>query len=169
LPKVIDAVPNVVFSIVGEAQANYVSYLNYLRKLVAELELSDYVRFENHVPEEFLPVTFAASDAVVFPYTSTVGMTPIAHLKAASYGKPIIASNIDNFNKEFMDHENALLVSPRDPDALGRSVIEVFTDDALSKKLSNNITLYCAERSKERAIGDLVKIYQDILERKESK
>jgi glycosyltransferase involved in cell wall biosynthesis len=166
LQKVKDIVPNVVFLIDGRAHANYATYFNYLKQLVNDLELSSYVRFEEHVPEELSPVIFAASDVAVFPYTSTIGMTPIAHLKAAAYGKPIIATNIESFNKEFVDHENALLVPPKNPDALSKSIVEIFTDDVLSKKLSNNIAQYCAQRSKEKVIGGIIKIYQDILEQK---
>jgi glycosyltransferase involved in cell wall biosynthesis len=165
LPKVIENVPKTIFSIVGKAQDNYVTYFKYLKQVVNELNLTEYVRFEDHVPEENLPVTFAASDAVVFPYVSTMGTTPIAHLKAASYGKPIIASNIDEFHAEFVDHENALLVQPRDPDAISKSIIEIFTDDDLSKKLSKNILHYCDKRPQERVIREISSIYQDVLQK----
>jgi glycosyltransferase involved in cell wall biosynthesis len=165
LPKVIKEIPDVRFSIVGGAKPDYAAYLNYLVQLVNELELSSYVRFEGYVPEELLPIAFAASDVIVFPYTSTIGMTPIAHLQAAAYGKPVIATDIDSFNKEFVDHKNALIVPRKDPDALSKSIIEIFTDDTLSKKLSNNIVLYCAERSQERTVGGIIKIYQDMLQR----
>ena len=167
LQKVKDIIPNVLFIVDGKAQPNYTSYFNYLEQLVNDLELSSYVRFEN-IPKELSPTTFAASDVVVFPYISTIGMTPIAHLTAAAYGKPIIATNIDSFNQEFVDHENALLVPPKDADALSNSIIEIFTDDVLSKKLSNNITQYCAKRSVEKAIDEIIKIYQDMLEPKKS-
>jgi glycosyltransferase involved in cell wall biosynthesis len=163
LRDVIKAVPNVMFSIIGKAQPNYGSYFDHIQQLVNELELSKYVRFENHVPEESLPLFFAASDAVIFPYTSTIGMTPIAHLKVASYGKPIIATNIDSFSKEFIDGENALLIPPKDPDAIGKSIIEVFTDADLSRKLSKNITLYCSQRSQEKAVDRTIEIYLDVI------
>jgi glycosyltransferase involved in cell wall biosynthesis len=166
LQKVKEAVPNVFFSIDGKTQTVYATYFNYLKKLVNDLELCNYVKFEDDVPEELLPANFAASDAVVFPYTSTIGMTPIAHLKAAAYGKPIIVTAIDSFNKEFIDHENALLVPPEDPNALSDSIIEILTDDRLSKKLSNNINAYCEERSREKAVGNIIEIYQDALQRK---
>jgi glycosyltransferase involved in cell wall biosynthesis len=164
--KVVETVPNAIFSIVGKAQANYVSYFDYLKQLVNDLNLNSYVRFENHVPEESLPTIFAASDAVVFPYTSTIGMTPIAHFKAASFGKPIIVSDIDSFRNEFVDRENALLVPQKDSEALAKSIIEVFTDEALSKRLSSNIALYCEKRSQKRAINNITKIYCSVLERK---
>jgi glycosyltransferase involved in cell wall biosynthesis len=163
---IIREIPNVMFSIAGGSQPYYATYLRYLGRLINELELSSYVRFEDYVPEEFLPATFAASDVVVFPYTSTIGMTPIAHLQAAAYGKPVIATNIDDFNTEFVDHETAILVPPKDPDALGKSIIEVFTNDLLSKTLSKNVTSCCARRSPEKAIAEIIRIYQDILERR---
>ena len=121
--------------------------------------MSNYVRFE-YFPKELSPTIFAASDVVVFPYISTIGMTPIAHLTAAAYGKPIIATDIDCFTQEFIDHENALLVPPKDADALSNSIIEIFTDNTLSQKLSNNIALYCAKRSVEKAIDEIIEIYQ---------
>ena len=166
LQKVKDTIPNVLFLVDGKAQPNYATYFNYLKQLVNDLELSSYVRFEENIPKKLSPVTFAASDIAVFPYISSVGMTPIAHLTAAAYGKPIIATNIDCFNKEFVDHENAFLVPPKDADALSKSIVKIFTDDALSKKLSNNITQYCAERSAEKAIGEILEIYRDALQQR---
>jgi glycosyltransferase involved in cell wall biosynthesis len=167
LQKVKDIIPNVLLIVDGKAQPSYISYFNYLEQLVVDLELSNYVRFEN-IPKDFSPTAFAASDVVVFPYISTIGMTPIAHLTAAAFGKPIIATNIDSFSQEFSDHENALLVPPKDADALSDTIIEIFTNNALSKKLSNNVTQYCEERSKEKVIDEISKIYQDLLETKKS-
>jgi glycosyltransferase involved in cell wall biosynthesis len=162
LQKVKDIIPNVLFIVDGKAQPSYKSYFNYLKQLVNDLELSNYVRFEN-IPKELTPITFAASDVVVFPYVSTTGMTPIAHLTAAAYGKPIIATNIDSFSQEFVDHENALLVPPKDADALSKRIIKIFTDDILSQKLSNNIAVYCAKRSVEKAIDDTIEIYKNVI------
>jgi glycosyltransferase involved in cell wall biosynthesis len=167
MKKVKDIIPNVFFLVDGKAQPNYATYFDYLLRLVSDLELSSYVKFDENIPKELLAVTFAASDVAVFPYTSAVGMTPIAHLTAAAYGKAIIATNIDSFNKEFDDCENALLVPPMNADALSKSIIKVLTDNVLSKKLSNNILHYCEERSRERAISDTVRIYQDALGQKE--
>lgn len=146
-----------------KVQPAYEAYFSYLKKLVHDLELFNYVKFDD-VSEELLPSIFAASDAVVFPYTSSIGMTPIAHLTAAAYGKPIIATNIDSFAGEFSDHENALLIPPKDSNALANSIIEILTDDELSKKLSNNILIYCANRSVEKAVATITKIYKDALQ-----
>lgn len=167
LPDVIRIFPNVIFSVVGKAQPNYHAYFDFIQRLVDKLELSQYVRFENYVPEELLPVFFTAADVVIFPYTSTIGRTPIAHLNVASHGKPIIATNIDCFEKDFTDHENAILIPPKNPDALSKSIIEVFADPTLSNRLSINVTKYCSQRSLEKAISHILEIYHDVLERKQ--
>jgi glycosyltransferase involved in cell wall biosynthesis len=166
LQRVKEIIPNVLFIVNFKVQPAYVAYFSYLKQLVSDLELSNYVKFDD-VSKELLPTIFAASDAVVFPYTSSIGMTPIAHLKAAVYGKPIIATDIDSFSGEFVDHENALLVPPKDSNALGNSIIEILTNDGLSKKLSNNISVYCANRSVEKAVDTIIKIYEDALQRNE--
>jgi glycosyltransferase involved in cell wall biosynthesis len=163
LKRVKEIIPNLILIVDSKVQPAYVGYFNYLKKLINDLELSNCVKFDD-VSKELLPTIFAASDVVVFPYTSSIGMSPIAHLKAAAYGKPIIATSINNFSGEFADHENALLVPPKDSDALGTSIIEILTDDVLSKKLSNNIAIYCANRSVEKAVGEIIRIYEVALQ-----
>lgn len=167
LPNIIKVFPNVLLSIVGKAQENYYTHFDYLRQLVEKNDLAHYVRFENHVSEELLPVFFTAADVVVFPYTETVGVTPIAHLRAASCGKPIVATNIDFFKKEFVDHENAILVPPRNPDKLSESVTEVLTNRDLSLRLSSNITKYCSLRSQDKASCKTIEIYLQSLKSRE--
>jgi glycosyltransferase involved in cell wall biosynthesis len=164
LQKVKKIIPNVLFLLDFKVQPAYKSYLSYLKQLVHDLELSNYVKFQ-YISEDLLPAVFAATDAVVFPYISSIGMTPIAHLKAAAYGKPIIATSIESFVNEFVDHENALLVPPKNADALSRSIIEILTDKVLSEKLSNNLTQYCEERSKEKAVSNIIEIYQETLQK----
>jgi glycosyltransferase involved in cell wall biosynthesis len=163
LLKVKETIPNVLLYINGKAQPQYEPYFTHLKKIVNDLGLSQYVRFDNNLPKEFYPVVFAASDVAVFPYVSTVGMAPIAHLTAAAYGTPIIVTSVDSFADELLDYENALIVPPMNADVLSKRIVEVFTNDQLSKKLSNNLSQYCAERSNERIIGGMVTIYQKLI------
>jgi glycosyltransferase involved in cell wall biosynthesis len=153
-------VPNVLLIIDGKAQPNYTNYLFFLEKIVKDLQLYDNVKFQD-IAKERTPLVFIAADLVIFPYVSTTGMTPIAHLTAAAYGKPIIATNLDSFNEDLVDQENALLVPPKDVNALRDSIVRLLTDDVLSQRLSNNIAAYSSKRSVENAIDDIFRIYEN--------
>ena len=135
LPSLIKTYPDIVLSIVGRAQPNYYDYFDNIRKLVEKHNLTQHVRFENYVPEETLNLFFAAADVVVFPYIETVGATPIAHLRAASLEKPIVATDIDFFKKEFINGENAILVPTRNPNKLAKGITKILSDQGLSQKL----------------------------------
>ena len=167
-PNLIEAFPNVIFSIVGRAQPNYYAYLNYLKQLVEKNNLSQYVRFENYVPEEILDIYFTAADVVVFPYTETVGATPIAHLRAASHGKPIVATDIDFFKKEFANGENAILVPTKNPNELEKAITQILSDHNLSYKLTKNMVDYCSLRSQEEASSRTIELYQQLTKSRET-
>ena len=68
-----------------------------------------------------------------------MGATPIAHLRAASLEKPIVATDINFFKKEFINGENAILVPTKNPNKLARGIAKILSDQGLSQKLSKSM------------------------------
>ena len=166
LPSIIKKFPNLVFLIIGRAKQSYHDYFDYIHQLVEEVKLSVYVRFENYVSEELLQHYFIASDLVVFPYVMTAGTTPIAYIKAVEFGKPIIATDIEPFSQLFVDHENCLLVPPRNSHALSESIIELLSNKTLSTELSINVTKNFSQNCRKKSIEKILKIYHDVIQHK---
>lgn len=163
LPAVIEKFPNLIFSVVGKAQPKYSDYLKHIHKIINEEKLTNYVRFENYVPEEKLKIFFGAADIILFPYTSMVGTTPIAHMKGAEFGKPIIATNIAYFKQTLTDHENAILIPPKNHQELSKNIIELLSNHKLSKKISTNIKKYGLQFTEEKIVERLIQNYEDII------
>ena len=60
---------------------------------------------------------------------------PLALLEAASFGKPIIASDIDGVREVIKDGETGILVPPGSPGRLAEAIIRLLEDRTLAAKL----------------------------------
>ncbi len=90
--------------------------------LAQELQISDRVVFCGHVPDETLPLHYAAADLSVLPSTTRGEAFGIVLLEAMACGKPVIASALPGV-RSVVDHErNGLLTPPGDSEALTGSI-----------------------------------------------
>lgn len=90
------------------------------------------VRTESALPDQELWAAYALARAVVFPSLNEGYGLPVA--EALASGTPVITSNFGSM-AQIARHGGALLVDPRDDDALGRAVRAVLEDDALHARL----------------------------------
>lgn len=85
-------------------------------------------------PQRDLLPFFQAADALVLP-TYREGL-PTILLEAASFGLPIVATDVVGCTDVVDDDVSGLLVPPRDPDALARAMERLIDDQALAKRLA---------------------------------
>jgi glycosyltransferase involved in cell wall biosynthesis len=78
--------------------------------------------------------TFASFHVTVFP--SLWEGTPLTVFESLAMAKPIVSTDVDGLRDVLRDDENALVVPPRDPEALARAVLRLMDDAALSSRLS---------------------------------
>ena len=109
----------------------------YLERLVAELRLSDAVRFLGLVPDADLPALYNAAD--VFALVSRrhdllVEGFGIAVLEASSSGLPVLAGREAGLPDAVRDGETGLLVDPYDPRATAAGLIRLLGDPALRRR-----------------------------------
>jgi len=110
------------------------AYASKIHTLVSSLGLEDDVVFLGEIPERELRALYSSSDLLVFPNSpQTWGL---AVFEAMASGTPVIVSTGAGASEILIDAENALLVPPRNPEAIARSIRRLRRDKGLYVKLS---------------------------------
>jgi hypothetical protein len=97
-----------------------------LEELIAKLNLDSVVRLLGHRSD--VPEVLAASDMFVFPslYEGLGG----ALIEALALELPVVASDLPALREVVREGEDAILVPPGDPDALGSAISSLLDDPA---------------------------------------
>jgi glycosyltransferase involved in cell wall biosynthesis len=104
-----------------------------LQKLVAELGVTELVRFiGKRQPEELRDYYCAGDVAVTTPWYEPFGLTP---LEAMACGRPVIGSAVGGITYTIKDGETGFLVPPRDPEALAARLQLLLSQPELSTQM----------------------------------
>jgi glycosyltransferase involved in cell wall biosynthesis len=125
--------------VVGEFYEPEESY----RKAIAEHGLDEWVTIENrYVPNEELPLYFAAADVLAAPYrtASQSGVVAIAD----AFGLPAIVSDAGGLPEMVLPHETGLVAPASDPPALAR-VIDTFFEQKLGAAMRERLNRRASE------------------------
>ncbi|MFX1418517.1 MAG: glycosyltransferase family 4 protein [Promethearchaeota archaeon] len=92
------------------------------------------IYFVGFVSEKEIPIYFSMGDVfVTYSYASEgFGLTPI---EAIACGTPVICSSIAAYKEVLQD--NAIFVPPRNPQKLGKEIVDLLKDDSRRKILIN--------------------------------
>lgn len=130
LAKVKKQVPNVYLVKVGDPGL-MVGRIDFQNKL-AELGLTDAVRFISNVGDEKLRLLYASADVFVFPsFYEGFGIPP---LEAMACGCPVVCSNATSLPEVVGDA--GPLHNPTDLDGFASSIIKILTDANHASELS---------------------------------
>jgi len=149
--------PDTRLIVVGDGPLRF-----FFERMVPE-NIKDSVTFEGTVLDE-RPSYMASSHLQCFtPEIASFGVTI---LEAMSGGMPMVASDIEPFRQLVTNEESALLVDPKDEDALVNALERLVVDDELRERLGATAAMrvdhYDWKRITElhleyyRKIGDLV-------------
>jgi glycosyltransferase involved in cell wall biosynthesis len=118
--------------------------------------------FTGHRKEKLELLTMM--DIVVLP--SVEEGLPIALLEAMAAKRPVIATRVGAIPKVIKDHENGILIPPKDADALQKSVCHLLGDPRLSHRLAveANLTVKMNFTS-ERMCKKYYKLYVELTNR----
>jgi glycosyltransferase involved in cell wall biosynthesis len=150
---------DVTLLVVGMAQQRYAGYYRLIQETVLELGLSKNVVFAGYVPEERLHLYFRAADVIVFPYTKMGIESSAAFLKAAEFGRPIIATKVGEFSELKRDCAYCTLVAPSDPLRLAKAIKHAFTDRRMARSPSKAAHEFMERYSIERQAQEYVQLY----------
>lgn len=105
---------------------------------------------------------YAAADVFALPSHSEG--SPYVLLEAMSAGLTIVATSVGGVPEMVEDQESALLVPPRDPQAMAEAISSVLADARLARRLADKASALITTRySPENYVRSLVEIYRGII------
>lgn len=123
---------------------------------VAELGLTDRVRFLGHVPDSHLAPLYNGARAVVYPSSYEGFGLPV--LEAMQCGAAVITSNVSSMPEVIGDA--GLLIDPRSVDELAATIRRVAADDTLATDLGRRARERAALFSWERCAHETIRAYE---------
>jgi glycosyltransferase involved in cell wall biosynthesis len=130
-------------------------------QIIAELHLSDSVRFLGNVANEALLYLYNAARCFVMPsFYEGFGLPP---LEAMACGTPVIVSNVSSLPEVVGDA--GFLFNPEDVEALTVALWRVLTDEKLRRELSEKGTKRAQTFSWERAARQTLAVYHQVAQK----
>jgi len=136
--------------------------LDYHKMLTRRLGISSYVLFTGRIPQEELPLYYAASDVVVVP--SLQEAWGLVATEAMACGKPVVASRVGGLPDQVIDGYNGFLVSPRDPKALADRILYLLENPSEARRMGLNGRKLAEEQFDiEKRVDKIVKLYRELV------
>lgn len=135
LVRAISSVPSVHLHVIGGEEEQ----IRALKQIAKELGLLDRITFHGFVPPGQVKKLASDMDIFVLPARNTIRMSYVAHIKIyeyMSYGRPIVATALRSTEEELRDEENAILVSPDDPQELAKGILRLVMDPSLGRRVA---------------------------------
>lgn len=155
IPDIVRNVSDVKFLFVGDGPLK-----KELEDLSEKLNIKEKIIFTGFRSD--IKEILSAVDLLVIP--SLLEGFPMVTLEAMAMAKPIIATNINGITEQITDGVNGILVPPKDPAALAKSVIRVLNDRDYARSLG----LLAREKveqefSVEKMVAETEKVYLSLL------
>ncbi|MBD2130802.1 glycosyltransferase family 4 protein [Microcoleus sp. ZQ-A2] len=169
IPLILKQCPDAKFQFVGRSSGSpdpkrdmreYIK--DFLQPYVESIEFTD------QVPLNQLPSIFASTDICVFP--SLWDNFPFICLDAMSAGRGVVASNAGGTAEMLNTPDVGRLVSPKSPQEIAQSVVELLQDPPLRVKLGVAARQRVLEEYNVSRVGDLVEAsYRRAIDRKKAR
>jgi glycosyltransferase involved in cell wall biosynthesis len=128
-----------------------------VEEISEELGIDSFIYLTGQIDDiEELEAWYRKSDVFVFP-TWLEGFPRVLD-EAASFGLPIVTTNIDEIQSVLQHGEQALLVEPRNSDELARAIYQIVSDSSIRKKLINGALKWSKERNSITAAHQHIQI-----------
>lgn len=124
--------PDVTLKMIGPDRGD--GSLAATRQLARDLGVAERIDFVGPVANPEVPKWLASGDIML--NTTTADNTPVSLLEAMASGICVVSTAVGGIPYLLSDHENALLVSSNDAEAMSGAVTELLTTPNLVKKLS---------------------------------
>lgn len=117
--------------------------------------------------DKFIPVTevakyFIASDIVVLPYRR-VTHSGIPHL-AYTFGRPIIATNVGDFEEIIEEGKNGFVLSSNTQENLSEKIIQAFSDKPKLEEMGKYVRNFCATKHTWKDSAEsLIPVYEKMI------
>lgn len=152
---------NLKLVIAGTSHPNFPGYLEKIKKKYKKVKN---LFFTGYVPEKNLDKIFLSSTLIVLPYKTATGSSGVVHI-AASYGKPVIITDLPETREIIKDEKIPLILVPKnDKEALKRAIQAVINNKKFQRFIGNE-SLRAAERLSFSNISKkYIKLFESIVE-----
>ena len=157
-----------VLILAGDLAPGYRGYLEQISNLSHGLGVADSVVFTGrYVEEEELPLYFSAADAIILPYLGQFRSgSGVLHL-AASYGKPVVASDVGEAAEVLRRCAGGMLVPQADSISLADALTTLLLDEPGRAKMGLDLQKYVISSSSWRITADAtLKTYRNSVRRR---
>ena len=120
------------------------------------------VRFTGRIDNHRIAELYREADLLLNP--STVDNTPVSLLEAMASGVPIVSTDVGGVPHLVTDGTHALLVSPRDPDAMAQAALRLLADHALMQRLRREGLALAATFTWDQVRPRLLDVYAKALQ-----
>ncbi len=107
------------------------------KELARSVGVADRVMFAGEVPDEALPLYYAASDIFVLPANARAEAFGTVIVEALAAGKPVISTEVGTGTSWVnVDDETGLVIPPHNPAAVAQAINTLVNDKPLRQKMS---------------------------------
>jgi len=126
IPDIVEVTPDTRFLLVGDGPLR-----PNLENLARKLNVYDRIIFTGFRSD--IPDLLSTTDVLAVP--SLQEGFPMITLEAMAMAKPVVATQIQGITEQIVDGKEGVLIPPRNPEALARTVQRLITDKELSARL----------------------------------
>lgn len=140
------------------------TYGTQLSGLVQSLKLQKNVLIVG--PSPHVEEIYNLADVVVLPFKRPYWVDPpLVLLEAMSSGVPVVATSVGAIGEVIRDHENAVVIKPKNPEILAEAIIELIENPRGCSKMAKKARETIVQNYSYEVVGKkLLKIYDFILD-----
>ncbi|MCG2711779.1 MAG: lipopolysaccharide heptosyltransferase II [Candidatus Omnitrophica bacterium] len=164
LPGILSEFPQAKALIIGEAPEHKNQYLNELKMLVEDLNLTDKVKFLGNV--ENIPGILKKLDLLVLSTTTQEAFGRVV-IEAGAVGVPVVATKVGGV-VEIIEHEkDGLLVEPANAHEIADAAVRLLKDRKLSDECIRNLRKKVEDNfSLEVLVRNTIDLYREVVDKK---
>jgi glycosyltransferase involved in cell wall biosynthesis len=147
----------------GDSDPTNTAYLERVKALSVELDLSHLVLWTGYAPAEQVSASFRAADICILPYRDGVSYRRGSFMAALAHGLPIISTQPRVPHPALSDRENILLVPPDDCTAVVDAVEKLMTAPALRAQLARGALELSRSFTWERIAAQTAQVYSGLV------
>jgi D-inositol-3-phosphate glycosyltransferase len=137
-------------------------YRNIISRLPKEINI---IFHDEYIPNADIEKYFITSDVVVLPYRR-ISHSGVLHL-AYSFGRPVIATNVGDFEETIEEGKSGLVLSSNSPESLSEKIIQAFSNRLKLEEMGKYARHLSETKYSWKSSAELMKpIYDKIIQNK---
>lgn len=148
--------PNIHLTMAGQEKGR----LQYVRNLVKEKGLTEFVKFEGFLNKETKRKVFSEHD--IYLNTNRIDNSPVSVIEAAAFGLPIIATKVGGIPFLLKSEETGILVENENAEDMAQAIMRLLNDPQLVEKLSINGRRLAESCSWQNVLKMWQKVFADL-------